>query len=535
VKIAIAQINCTVGDLDGNASKILDIYQQSKEAGAELMITPELALCGYPPQDWLLRKDFIQACQQTLASLAAKIHDVILIVGHPHFINGKLFNAASIIQAGRISATYCKNHLLIGGPLNERHYFEPGDQPCTFEHNGITFGLAICSDCQYLPHLQATHQAGAQVMLWLNASPYRIDKQADRHRVIREGIAQTGMSAIYVNLVGGQDELVFDGASFVMNSNGEITYQLAAFQEVLGLTGIEAGQPTLDKCCPLPDRITGIYSALCLGMRDFIVKNGFPGVLIGLSGGIDSALVLAIAVDALGVEQVKTVMMPSPYTADISIQDAREMARNLGVQHTEIPINSIFDNFLQTLSTEFQTTPAIGNPSTTENLQARIRGVLLMALANQFGLLVLTTSNKSETAVGYSTLYGDMAGGFSVLKDVSKTLVYQLCYYRNQIEPIIPERILQRPPSAELRPDQTDQDSLPPYDRLDTIIAAHVENGMSLKEITSMNYPEEEVRHVLHLIHSNEYKRRQAAPGIRITRRDFGKSWSFPLTSKFLK
>lgn len=535
MKIAIAQLNCIVGDLEGNINKILEAYQQSQEAGAELLITPELALCGYPPQDWLLREDFIHACQRALVSLTARIHDAMLIVGHPHFANGKLFNAASIIQTGRIHATYCKNHLLTGGSLDERQYFEPGSQPCVFELKGTTFGLAICSDCQHLSHLQAVRQTNPQVLLSLNASPYRLDKQEERHQIIRDGIAQTGMPVIYVNQVGGQDELVFDGASFAMNSAGEIVYQLEAFQETLGFVEIEAGQPKSDKCCPLPDRMTGLYSALCLGMRDFVVKNGFPGVLIGLSGGIDSALVLAIAVDALGPEKVRTVMMPSPYTADISIQDAREMARNLGVQHTEIPIDSIFENFLETLRAEFQNAPAVGNPSTTENLQARIRGVLLMALANQFGLLVLATGNKSEVAVGYSTLYGDMVGGFSVLKDVSKTLVYQLSYHRNQITPIIPERVQQRPPSAELRPGQTDQDSLPAYDRLDAIIAAHVENGRSLNDIVSMNYPEEEVRQVLRLIHSSEYKRRQAAPGIRITRRDFGKSWNFPLTSKFLK
>lgn len=535
MNIALAQLNCTLGDLAGNVSKILHACQQARQAGAGLVVTPEMALCGHPPQDWLLRTDFIQACQQALASLATQIHDMTLVVGHPAYLDGKLHNAASVIRAGRIVATYHKRHLLNDGLLNDQRYFEAGDQPCTFEHDGITLGLAICADCQLLPHLQATRQMGAQLLLVLSASPYRLDKLADRQQRVREGVLHTGMPAIYVNLVGGQDELVFDGASFAINAQGEVTHQLPAFQEMLGKIEIKDNQPVSSPCTPLPDRISGIYSALCLGVRDFIEKNRIAGVLIGLSGGIDSALVLAIAVDALGSDRVRAVMMSSPYTIDISIQDARVMAGNLGVHHEEIPIDTLFETYLQTLRPALEAFPSPANPTTVENLQARIRGTLLMALANQYGLLVLTTSNKSETAVGYSTLYGDMAGGLSVLKDVSKTLVYQLCYHRNHISPIIPERILQRPPSAELRPNQTDQDSLPPYDRLDAIIAAHVEQGMSLQAIANLGYEENEVRRVLRLIHSSEYKRRQAAPGIRITRRDLGQSWRFPLTSHFLK
>lgn len=534
MKIAIAQLNCTVGDLDGNTLKILHACQQSREAGADLVITPAMALCGYPPEDWLLRKDFIQACQQALIDLAAKISAVTLVIGHPHYVNGQLFNAASVIRAGHVITTYC-SHSSADNLVDEYHYFATGNQPCIFEHDNVTFGLAIHADYQSSFYLQSIRQAGAQVLLILDASSYCIDQQATRHQIMRENVAQTGMPAIYTNLVGGQDELVFDGASFAMNGNGDLMHQLAAFDETLGLIEIQGNRLIPGSCPPLPDRIAGIYAALCLGVHDFITKNGFPGVLIGLSGGIDSALVLAIAVDALGARQVRTVMMPSPYTADISIQDARTMAQNLSVHHAEIPIESIFENFLQMLSTELRTLPSAENPTTTENLQARIRGTLLMALANQSGSLVLTTGNKSETAVGYSTLYGDMAGGFSVLKDVSKTLVYQLCHYRNQITPIIPERILQRPPSAELRPGQTDQDSLPPYDILDSIIEAHVENGLSLEEITGIHHSKNEIRRVLRMIHSSEYKRRQAAPGIRITRRDFGKSWHFPITSRFLK
>ena len=533
MKIALAQINCTAGDLNGNSLKILHACQQAREAGAELIITPEMALCGHLPEDWLLRPAFVQACHYTLMDLATQIHDVTLVIGHPHRMDGNLLNAVSVIRDGRLLITYGKNHLFTNLLLDERRYFTPGNQPCTFECGGTLFGLTTFSDYQHPAHLQALRSAGAQVLLTLDASPYTIDSQTERYRALREGITQTDLSTVYINPVGGQDELVFDGASFAMDHSGQLVCQLAAFQETLGLIELHNHQLMPGQCSPLPDRIEGVYSALCLGLCDFIKKNRISGVVIGLSGGIDSALVLAIAVDALGADRVNSVMMPSPYTADISLQDAQIMAGNLNVHYTKISITGLFEQFRQTLHTELQTWPTTGPQTTLENLQARIRGTLLMALANQSGKLVLTTSNKSETAVGYSTLYGDMAGGFSILKDVSKTLVYQLCHYRNGISPIIPERILQRPPSAELRPDQTDQDNLPPYAVLDAIIAAHVENNLSFTEIIAMNYPEETVRQVLRMIHSCEYKRRQAAPGIRITRRDFGRSWRFPITSGF--
>ncbi|SCX11455.1 NAD+ synthase (glutamine-hydrolysing) [Nitrosomonas eutropha] len=533
MKIALAQINCTAGDLNGNPLKILHACQQAREARAKLVITPEMALCGSLPEDWLLRAEFVQACHQALMDLATQIHDVTLVIGHPHRTNGNLLNAVSVIRDGRLLITYGKNHLLTDPLLDERRYFTPGNQPCTFECDGTLFGLTTFSDYQHPAHLQALRSAGAQVLLTVGASPYAIDGQADRLRIVRAGITQTGLPTVYTNLVGGQDELVFDGASFAMDHSGKLVCQLAAFQETLGLIELHNNQLIPGQCSPLPDRIESVYSALRLGLRDFIDKNRISGVLIGLSGGVDSALVLAIAVDALGADRVSNVMMPSPYTADISLEDAQIMAGNLGVHYTEIHITELFEQFKQTLHPALQTWPTTGPQTTMENLQARIRGTLLMALANQSGRLVLTTSNKSETAVGYSTLYGDMAGGFSILKDVSKTLVYQLCHYRNRISPIIPERILQRPPSAELRPDQTDQDNLPPYAVLDAIIAAYVENNLSPAEIIAMNYPEETVRQVLHMIHSCEYKRRQAAPGIRITRRDFGPSWRFPITSGF--
>ncbi|MCC6916953.1 NAD+ synthase [Nitrosomonas sp.] len=533
MKIALAQINCTAGDLSGNLSRLRHACHQAKTAGADLVIAPEMALCGYPPEDWLLRREFISACHQALADLTAQIQDVVLTTGHPYSMDGHLFNAVSVIRDGRLLATHYKQHLSSGLLLDEPRYFTAGSQPCIFAYHGTRFGLTTFSDYQHPVHLQSLHSAGAQILLVTDASPYTIGGQADRYRIVRAGIAQTGLPTIYINQAGGQDELVFDGASFAMDRCGKLACQLPVSEEAFGLIEIHGNGSISGQCLPLPNQVEGIYTTLKLGLHDFITKNGFPGVLVGLSGGVDSALVLAIAADTLGTENVSTVMMPSPYTADISIQDARAMADNLGVHHISLPITPLFDQFQRTLQAGLKIPSSSGPQTTLENLQARIRGTLLMALSNQTGRLVLTTSNKSETAVGYSTLYGDMAGGFSILKDVSKTRVYQLCNYRNRISPVIPERILQRPPSAELRPDQTDQDSLPPYEILDAIIGAYVENTLSADEIIAQGYPAETVRRVLRMIHSCEYKRRQAAPGIRITRRDFGRSWRFPLTCKF--
>ena len=533
MKIALAQINCTTGDLYGNQLKINDACHQAKNVGATLIITPEMALSGPVSQDWLLRKEFIQACQQTLLMLAKQTHDITLVVGHPYSIDNQLFNALSIIQNGHLLATYCKNYLFTEDQLDERRYFSPGNQPCTFKCGDTRFGLATFSDYQQPAYLQALHSAGAQVLLAADASPYSIHSQAYRYQILQAGVTQTSLPIIYINAIGGQDELVFDGASFVMDQNGKIVHQLPAFQEALGLIELQNSRPIPSQHPPLPDQIESIYAALKLGLHDFMNKNKISGGLIGLSGGVDSALVLAIAVDALGADRVHAVMMPSPYTAGISLQDAQTMADNLNVRYTEIPITGLFDQFKQVLHTELQIWPVSGPQTTMENLQARIRGTLLMALANQSGKLVLVTSNKSETAVGYSTLYGDMAGGLAILKDINKTLVYQLCHYRNKISPIIPERILQRPPSAELRPEQTDQDSLPPYDVLDAIITAYMEDNLSPEEIVAMHYPKEIVYRVVGMIHSSEYKRRQAAPGICITRRGFDRSWCFPIFSEF--
>ena len=534
MRLAIAQINCTVGDLSGNVRKILDYTDRAKKSGAALLITPELAVSGYPPEDLLLRDGFKLACGDAVADIAKNIKGITLLVGHPHLIGNDLYNAASVIRNGGIIATYCKNKLPNDSVFDEYRYFRPGTDPCVFELNGTRFGINICQDIWEEGTASRAREAGADILLVLNSSPYHMRKQELRHRIARQRISETATPIIYANLVGGQDELIFDGASFAMNGKGELTYQFQEFKETLGLIELQDGAPVPGYIVPSRTVEASVYAGLCVGIRDYIEKNGISGVLLGLSGGVDSALTMAIAVDALGAERVEAVMMPSQFTADISLSDARTMARTLGVRYSELPIDGIFAEFKDDLAHEFAGLPQLsGTDLTEENLQARIRGTLLMALSNKYGSILLTTGNKSETAVGYCTLYGDMAGGFSILKDVSKTMVYRLCHYRNNLSEVIPPRVINRAPSAELRPDQTDQDSLPPYDILDAIIEAYVEHDLSLQEILSKNYPEADVRRVVQLIRQNEYKRRQSAPGIRITQRGFGKDWRYPITAKY--
>ena len=530
MKIAIAQLNFVVGDLAGNAEKILAAVQTASEQGAALLMTPELALSGYPPEDLLLRDDFNHACARTLNQLASRIHDITLLVGHPHQIGDKRYNAASLIANGKVQATYLKHILPNHSVFDEERYFESGSEPLVFDLQGIRFGVNICADVWEESPALLSRQAGAEVLLALNASPFHMQKQQTRHEVIRERVAQTGITTIYTNLVGGQDELVFDGASFVMNQYGQVTQQLPAFEEAISYVELHGHQPVpAEKHDELP-LVISVYKALCLGVRDYVDKNRFPGVLLGLSGGIDSALTLAIAVDALGADKVRAVMMPSPYTADISLVDAREMAGMLNVKYSEIAIEPTFKAFLAALHDDFENLPA---DIAEENLQARIRGTLLMALSNKFGSIVLTTGNKSEMGVGYSTLYGDMAGGFAVLKDVPKTLVYKLADYRNGLSEVIPQRIITRPPSAELRSNQTDQDSLPPYEILDGIMELYVEYDRSPQHIIHMGFNERDVQRVVSLIDRNEYKRRQAPVGVRITHRGFGKDRRYPITSGY--
>ena len=530
-RIAIAQINCSVGDLEGNCSKIIEMAEKAREAGASLLLTPELSLCGYPPEDLLLRQGFLRACDEKLAELAERADWIPMVIGHPVLESGKRYNAASLLRSGRIEKTFYKRELPNYAVFDEERYFESGSEAVVFDLQGTKFGLAVCEDIWKPEAAKAARQAGAQVLLVLNASPFHIDKQQTRYQVVSERISGNGFPVVYANLVGGQDELVFDGASFAMDSRGRIAMRMPSFEEGLGIVDFEGEHPVQGEIHPEPQLEESVYRALCLGVADYVGKNRFPGVLLGLSGGIDSALTLAIAVDALGAEKVHAVMMPSRYTSAMSFEDSREMAKILGVRYSEISIGNICDSFLDALSAEFAGLPA---NTAEENIQARARGTLLMALSNKHGSIVLTTGNKSEMAVGYSTLYGDMAGGFCVLKDIKKTLVYRLSEYRNGISRVIPQRVIDRPPSAELRDNQKDQDSLPSYEVLDAVMEGYMEQDLSLAEIVKRGIDEKDARRVVHLIRINEYKRRQSPVGIRITQRGFGRDWRYPITSRFL-
>lgn len=533
-KIALAQINPLLGDLAGNAQLIhkaaLDAYSQ----GAKLVVTPELSLTGYPPEDLLLRPAFIEAAQLQLELLMKELaqhSDLIVIVGHPKQTSAGLQNYASVLRNGKVIAGYAKQELPNHEVFDEVRYFVPGNQACVFECEGVSYGLILCEDAWHAGPAKQSHAAGAQVLLVPNASPYHLQKEALRIEVLRGHIAQTKMPLVYVNAVGGQDELVFDGGSFVLNSDSKVVMAMPQFETGLGLVTVTASGELEKGLITPPQSVEAqAYQALVLGVRDYVTKNHFPGVIIGLSGGVDSALVLAIAVDALGADKVRTVMMPSRYTADISWIDAREMAQKLGVQYDEIPISGPVDALEASLAEQFA---GLKIDATEENIQARVRGTLLMALSNKTGRLVLTTGNKSEMAVGYCTLYGDMAGGFAVIKDIAKTLVYRLCAYRNSIAPVIPERILTRAPSAELRPDQKDQDSLPSYEVLDGIVERYMEQNQSIAQIIAAGFDAESVEKVTRLIKLNEYKRRQAPPGVRVTTRAFGRDWRYPITSQF--
>jgi len=533
-KIALAQMNPLLGDLAGNAQLICKAAQDAFTQGAKLVVSPELSLTGYPPEDLLLRPAFIEAARQELERLMqelAQYKGLTVVVGHPKQTASGLQNYASVLQNGKIIAGYAKQELPNHEVFDEVRYFVPGKEPCVFECEGIRYGLILCEDAWHAGPAKQAHTAGAQVLIVPNASPYHLKKEALRIEVLRSHIAQTKMPLVYVNSVGGQDELVFDGGSFALNSQGDVVMAMPQFEVGLGFVNISAaGQLEKGNIAPPQSVEAQAYQALVLGVRDYVTKNRFPGVIIGLSGGVDSALVLAIAVDALGSDKVRAVMMASRYTADISWIDARELAKNLSVQYDEIPISGPVDALEESLAAQFK---GLKVDATEENIQARVRGTLLMALSNKTGRLVLTTGNKSEMAVGYCTLYGDMAGGFAVIKDIAKTLVYRLCEYRNSIAPVIPERILTRAPSAELRPNQTDQDSLPSYEVLDGIVERYMEQNQSIAEMIAAGYDAESVEKVTRLIKLNEYKRRQAPPGVRVTTRAFGRDWRYPITSQF--
>ena len=544
VKVSIAQINALVGDLSGNAQRVLEAARLAHAAGAQVLLTPELALTGYPPEDLLLRPSFIEVCDQVLNDLCANTASLTglhVVVGHVTSQNGLLRNAASVLVEGKVLGTYFKRELPNYAVFDEQRYFAAGEQPFTFTVGGVCFGVNICEDIWFDAAPEAAAQQGAHTLLVLNASPYNLGKYAQRLEVARRCVSRTGCSLVYANLVGGQDELTFDGASFAMDATGALVNRLPEYASALSLVEVSSDS-SMTACqstaaglvaqamAPALELEAQVWQALTTCLADYVKKNGFRTVILGLSGGIDSAVVMAIAVDALGAENVHAVMMPSRYTADISQIDARDMVKRLGVGYEEIAIADLATSFDQVLSPMFA---GKALDATEENIQARLRGMLLMALSNKFGHLVLTTGNKSELSTGYCTLYGDMAGGFAVLKDVAKTLVYRLARWRNTLSEVIPERIITRPPSAELRPDQTDQDNLPEYDVIDGIIERYVEQNQSAAQIVAAGFERAAVEQIVRLIRINEYKRKQSPPGPRITGRAYGRDWRYPLSNGF--
>jgi NAD+ synthase (glutamine-hydrolysing) len=531
LKIALAQINFLVGNIAANVDSIIKAAITARdELGADMIVFPELIVTGYPAEDLLFRADFIEEANNAIHHLAESVADIALVVGFPELADGKLYNSAVVLHQGVTLACYRKQALPNYGVFDERRYFTPGNQPCVFEFNGSFIGLTICEDVWQKGIIDANKKAGAELLLTLNASPFNVGKMHQREAVICSQVKEAQISLIYVNQVGGQDELIFDGASFVADAQGEIVCRAEEFQEYLGVVEFKDNQPIPTTCVPLDEKIASVYHALVLGIKDYVRKNGFSGAILGLSGGIDSALVLALAVDALGSDKVEAVLMPSRYTQGMSNEDAALEAEILGVKYHTIPIEPAVNAFTGMLAEVFAGTK---KDTTEENIQARCRGVILMAMSNKQGLLLLTTGNKSEMSVGYATLYGDMAGGFAPIKDVPKMLVYQLARYRNSISPVIPERVIIRPPSAELAPDQVDEDSLPPYEILDAILERYVEKDQSADEIIAAGFSREHVTRAINLVDRNEYKRRQSPPGIRITRKAFGRDRRYPITSGY--
>jgi NAD+ synthase (glutamine-hydrolysing) len=536
MKLAIAQLNLLVGGLKQNREKIFEAAKSAAAVNADVLVTPELSICSYQPEDLLLRPSFIAACKTEVEGLAKDIAGVsptlATIVGFPWQEEGALYNAAAVLQGGAIVAVYKKQELPNYSVFDDKRYFLHGDSPVSFGREEEKIGLLICEDIWFDAPSNRAIGAGARILICINGSPYDTEHFAERERVCRERARAHGVPIVYCNLVGGQDEIVYDGQSFVMNAEGDIVQRLPGFVEATAVVEIENVN---GRFTPKPVRtnrpnetVADVYSALVLAVKDYINKNGFPGIVLGLSGGIDSAVVLAIAVDALGRDRVRCVMLPSKFNASISLEDARWMAGVQGIRYDEIPIEPIYDAFEAALVDQFKGYPV---DASEENLQSRIRGTLLMAISNKTGNLVLTTGNKSEMTTGYATLYGDMAGGFGVLKDVDKELVYELANYRNKFGRVIPERVITRAPSAELRHDQKDQDSLPEYPVLDEIMSLYMERNLSADEIVAKGLPRADVDKVVRLLRINEYKRRQAPVGPRVTPRAYGRDWRYPITN----
>jgi len=535
LRLVIAQLNLLVGDVAGNAERVIAAARQARDQlKAHAIVFSELTLTSYPPEDLLLRPALMLQVEESLRRIEHATRGIDVILGHPQAEHGQLFNAASLLRDGRVHATYRKQLLPNYSVFDEKRYFAPGSAACVVEIGGIPVGFTICEDIWQPEPVRQSVDAGAQLLLTLNASPYHMEKGQEREAIVRARVHEVGVPLVYVNLVGGQDELVFDGASFITDAHGTVTQRCQAFEEGLYQVEFEFKKnktvPRPQPLPPGPSQEEEIYRALILGVRDYVNKNRFPGVAIGLSGGIDSALTLCIAVDALGAECVEALMMPSRFTSTMSLEDAAALAKALGVTYHSISIEPMFEAFMAQLKDEFQ---GRARDVTEENIQARIRGTLLMAVSNKTGKMVLTTGNKSEMAVGYATLYGDMAGGYGAIKDVLKTMVYRLAEYRNRIQPVIPRRVIERAPSAELAPGQMDSDSLPPYDLLDPILERYVEQDQSPEAIIAAGFEAATVRRVAAMVDRNEYKRRQATPGVRITRRAFGRDRRYPITSGY--
>jgi NAD+ synthase (glutamine-hydrolysing) len=535
LKVAIAQADLAVGDVAGNTQKIIDWSARARdELGADLVVFPELAICGYPPEDLLfhvgLRKDVAAALER----IGASIDGIAVLVGYPEYDGELIYNSLSVLSNGERIAHYRKQRLPNYAVFDEERYFESGQEAEVFPLKGIRVGLGICEDIWGDSPSRLCKAAGAECLLTINGSPYELGNQQNRERVGRQRVTENGIPMLYVNMVGGQDELVFDGGSFAMDAAGEVVFRAPPFEEGLHLVQLRPGPAGAvvepGEVAPRLEPETSVYKALVMGTRDYVEKHGFPGVVVGLSGGIDSAVVLAIACDALGPERVRAVMMPFRYTSAMSEEDAAKQAETLGVHYDVIPIAPMYDATVDMLADAFE---GREEDVTEENIQARCRGLLLMAISNKTGRMLLTTGNKSEMAVGYATLYGDMNGGFAPIKDCPKTLVYRLARYRNSLGECIPERVITRPPSAELRPDQKDSDSLPDYDVLDAILAAFIEDDLSVAQIVERGFDRATVIRVLEMVKRNEYKRRQAPPGIRISRRAYGRDWRYPITSGY--
>ncbi len=533
IQIVLAQINLIVGDIDGNAQRIMRAILEAQHTyHANLVVFPELALTGYPPEDLLFRSALFTQIDRALNALCQQSQGVDVIVGHPRLLDGKCYNSCSLIRNGHIAATYHKQRLPNYGVFDERRYFVPGHETTLFDLHGVPVALSICEDIWRKAPCLSASKAGAKLLININASPYHANKAADRETLIKTRAREANLDIIYTNLVGGQDELVFDGHSMVANHAGEIVFRAPQFVEGLyPITYPTAVNTAFSVPCGadygLLDETETIYQALCLGVKDYVHKNGFEGVVLGLSGGIDSALTLCIAADALAADNVEALMMPSPYTSQISIEDAHRLAKNLNVALDVIPITQAFDTFKHLLGERYN------DGTVAENIQSRCRAIILMARSNSTGKLVLTTGNKSEMAIGYATLYGDMAGGFAPLKDILKLTVFELANWRNRRRQVIPQRIIDRPPSAELKANQRDEDSLPPYDVLDPILERYIEHDQSVSDIIASGFDAAIVRQVVSLVNHAEYKRRQAPPGIKISQRAFGRDRRYPITSGY--